>query len=442
MTNILLTANDAFLIGPISKVLGWIMDGIFNLLDLLNIPNIGLAIILFTIVVYILMLPLTIKQQKFSKLNAKMAPELQAIRDKYQNKKDNDSVMQMNAETQEVYAKYGVSPTGSCVQLLIQMPILLALYQVIYRIPAYVGKIGDAFGLLADKVIEKNLVETVKGFKEAAAYTKNFGINEKNAVIDVLNKMNSTDLINFANENGFANIVNEEGHFILSQLDANGEVVTKGLLDIYNNFLGLNIANSPSSLVSTAFATGAFGLAIAALAIPVLSAVTQWINVKLMPQQETDKNRKKSEMEDTMASSMKTMNMFMPIMSAFFCYSLPAGMGLYWVAGSVVRSIQQVIINKHIDKMDLQKVIEQNKAKSEKKMAKYKESQAKLQEYANMKTKSLNGTSNTYTEKAKQVTDTTSKESTSYTSTSNAKPGSLMAKANLVKEYNERNNKK
>ena len=388
------------------------------------------------------MLPLTIKQQKFSKLNAKMAPELQAIRDKYQNKKDNDSVMQMNAETQEVYAKYGVSPTGSCVQLLIQMPILLALYQVIYRIPAYVGKIGDAFGLLADKVIENNLVETVKGFKEAAAYTKNFGVNEKNAVIDVLNKMNSTDLINFASENGFANIVNEEGHFILSQLDANGEVVTKGLLDIYNNFLGLNIANSPSSLVSTAFATGAIGMAIAALAIPVLSAVTQWINVKLMPQQETDKNRKKSEMEDTMASSMKTMNMFMPIMSAFFCYSLPAGMGLYWVAGSVVRSIQQVIINKHIDKMDLQKVIEQNKEKSAKKMEKYKESQAKLQEYANMKTKSLNGTSNTYTEKAKQVADTTSKDSTSYTSTSNAKPGSLMAKANLVKEYNERNNKK
>ena len=113
------------------------MNGIFEVINFIGIPNIGLSIILFTIVVYLMMLPLTIKQQKFSKLSAKMNPELQAIQAKYKNRKDNESAMQMNAETQAVYAKYGVSPTGSCVQLLIQMPILLALYQVISKIPAY-----------------------------------------------------------------------------------------------------------------------------------------------------------------------------------------------------------------------------------------------------------------------------------------------------------------
>ncbi len=128
MSGILLTQNSTFIIGPVAKILGYIMEGIFFVLDKIGIPNIGLSIILFTVVMYMLLLPLTVKQQKFSKLSAKMNPELQAIQAKYKNKKDNDSMMVMNQETQEVYAKYGVSPTGSCVQLVIQMPILFALY--------------------------------------------------------------------------------------------------------------------------------------------------------------------------------------------------------------------------------------------------------------------------------------------------------------------------
>lgn len=435
MTGILLTKNSTFIISWVANLLGLIMEGIFNVLNLIGIPNIGLSIILFTIVVYLLMMPLTIKQQKFSKLSAKMNPELQAINEKYKNRNDNDSVMQRNAETQAVYAKYGVSPTGSCLQLLIQFPILLALYQVIYRMPAYVSKIGNAFGALADEIINKGLVDTVKGFTEAAAFTKNFGINERNAIIDVLNKMNSSDLLSFARENGFADL-QLNGHYILSQGSE------RGLIDIYNNFLGLNMANSPSSVVKTAIEAGAWGLVIAAIAIPVLSAVTQWINLKLMPQQEKSGN--KGDMADTMAASMKTMNMFMPIMSAIFCYTLPAGMGLYWIAGSVVRSIQQIVINKHIDKMDLDEIMEKNKEKSAKKLEKIKENQAKLQQYANMNTRGINNVQNkSYSQRAKEAVEKTSNiESASSTnSSSSAKPGSMMAKANMVKEFNERNNK-
>ena len=114
-----MTQYDGAILGPIAKVLGLLMEGIFKVLDLIGIPNIGLSIILFTILIYLLMLPLTIKQQKFSKLSAKMNPEIQAIQAKYKNRKDNESMMAMNEETNAVYAKYGVSPTGSCVQLLI-----------------------------------------------------------------------------------------------------------------------------------------------------------------------------------------------------------------------------------------------------------------------------------------------------------------------------------
>ena len=84
MQGILLTQDDGAILGPIAKILGVIMDIIFNFLDLIGIPNIGLSIILFTIVVYLLMLPMTIKQQKFSKLSAKMQPELQKITKKYE----------------------------------------------------------------------------------------------------------------------------------------------------------------------------------------------------------------------------------------------------------------------------------------------------------------------------------------------------------------------
>ena len=130
MDFILLTQSTG-LIGSVAKLLGYIMNAIFFVIDKIGLPNVGLAIILFTIVVNLLMLPLTIKQQKFSKLSAKMNPEIQAINEKYKNKKDQDSMMAKNQEIQTVYAKYGVSASGSCVQLIIQMPILFALYRVI-----------------------------------------------------------------------------------------------------------------------------------------------------------------------------------------------------------------------------------------------------------------------------------------------------------------------
>ena len=131
----------------------------------------------------------------------------------------------------------------------------------------------------------------------------------------------------------------------------------------------------------------------------------------------------------------------MPLMSAWLCFTLPTGMGLYWIAGAVVRIIQQIIINKHIDKMDLDKVIEKNKEKSAKKMAKYEANQARLQEYANMNTRKISGNAGrSYADKAKTATQKAENTSANV-NTSSAKPGSLMAKANMVKDYNERNNK-
>lgn len=430
MSGIILTQNQTFIIGPVAKLLGYIMEGIFFCLDKIGIPNIGLSIILFTIVIYLLMMPLTVKQQKFSKLNAKMNPELQAIQAKYKGKKDNDSMTRMQQETQAVYAKYGVSPTGSCLQLLIQMPILFALYRVIYAMPAYVGKIKEAFFPLVDKLIaETGSAEFIQTFKDSVMFNKQFS-NEaftsgnveyiRNTFIDVLNRASTSEWHSLAEK--FPSLTSD----ITNTVDT---------LETYNNFIGLNIGNSPSFIVKEAIASGAYLMVVAALAVPVLSAVTQWINTKLMPQMDSGNNS-----DNPMASSMKTMNMMMPIMSAVFCYTLPAGMGLYWIAGSVVRSIQQVLINKHIDKMDLDEVIKKNVEKRNKKLEKAGIDPKTINNYANMNTRNVAPKASSKSTLSQEEKDAAIRKSTEYYS-KNAKPGSIASKANMVKQYNEKNNK-
>lgn len=451
MTGIVLTQYDGFILGPIAKILGYLMEGIFFVLDLIGIPNIGLSIILFTIVIYLLLMPLTIKQQKFSKLSAKMNPELQAIQAKYKNKKDNESMMAMNAETQAVYAKYGVSPSGSCIQLLIQMPILFALYRVIYAMPAYVGKIGDTFRVLANKIISVDNAEFLQnsGSESIAKIVTMYGKsitegNMQNGIIDVLNKLTSTDMKLIADHYDLSSL-QYQGEYIISQLNAGGEVVTRGLIDRYNNFLGINIGNSPSFMVSEAWnAAGGVQwlMIIVALIIPVLSAVTQWINTKLMPQADTSNQ---NDQQNSMAQSMKMMNTMMPIMSAFFCFTLPAGMGLYWIAGSVVRSIQQIVINRHIDKMDIDALIKKNVDKKNKKLEKAGIDPKTLNRNATLNTKNVNTSKPSMSSKAQVGSsqsdrDEAIKKSTEYYN-KNAKPGSLAAKANMVRQYNEKNNK-
>ena len=328
-----------------------------------------------------------------------------------------------------VYDKYGVSPMGSCGQMLIQMPILFALYRVIYAMPAYVTKIKDAFYPLVEKLRgDAAAVEYVKGLQNSMMYTKQFN-NElftggnvqyiENTMIDCLNRASTAEW----------NGLSEQ----FSSLSADVSMTLEKLNE-YNNFLGLNMANSPSFTMKDAFSTGNYLLVVGALLIPLLAAFTQWMNTKLMPQANANSG---NETADSMAQSMKMMNTMMPIMSAFFCFTLPAGMGLYWIAGAVVRSIQQVMINRHIDKMDINDVIKKNEAKAAKKIERMKASYDNVSNYAAMKTKGVN-------DKASYVNTANKEEALKKANdyySKNAKPGSIAAKANMVKEYNEKNSR-
>ena len=404
------------------------MNGIFYVLNMIGLPNIGLAIIIMTILIYMAMLPLTIKQQKFSKLQRKMQPELNKINKKYEGRKDPESMERQQAEIKEVYVKYGVSATGSCVQLIIQMPILLALYRVFYNIPAYVPMVKQVFFPLVDKLIAADPTGSyLQGTNAARYFTKQFenesfvsGVTEyvQNTFIDVLNKFNSADWTALSE------------HFTDLQNDISTTVTN---LTRYNNFLGLNMANSPSSLFKEALSSKTYALCIIALIIPVLAAVTQYLNVALMPQAENN------DSSDQMAQQMKTMNIMMPLMSAFFCWTLPNGMGIYWIAGAVIRCIQQVVINKQIDKMDIDAMVEKNLEKMKEKEAKEgkkdknRVSSSTMNTYSSMNTRRMKDRSSTNVstdseKKAQQARQTNGKK---------YKAGSLAAKANMVSSFND-----
>ena len=141
----LASCTNFFLIRWIANILGFIMNLFYIVIDKFGIGKISICIIVFTIIVKLVMLPINIKQQKTMKLNSVIMPEIQAIQKKYANKKDNDSMMKQQAELNAVYQKYGTSPTGGCLPMLIQFPILLALYAVMACLPNYINEIQGMY---------------------------------------------------------------------------------------------------------------------------------------------------------------------------------------------------------------------------------------------------------------------------------------------------------
>ena len=419
---ILATKSGTPIIGQIAVVMGWIMNAIYKVLDMVGIQNLGLCIIIFSILIYLCMTPLQIKQQKFSKLSAIMQPEIQKIQKKYQGKKDQDSMMKMQEETQAVYQKYGVSATGSCVQLAIQLPILYALYQVIQNIPAYVGSVYNVFNGVCTKIL------AVDGFTDII---NNFiADNKMTRVRQVTDNADSiVDFLYALSPSQWKSLQD------ISQFSGFSDQISKTASEIQKmqTFGVLNIADQPLSYIKT----GSLILIIAALAIPLLSWATQMLNLKLMPQAATQNGNNDN---NAMASSMKTMNTVMPLMSAFFCFTFPVGLGIYWIASSVVRSIQQLLINRHLNKMNIDDLVNENMKKMEAKRAKEGLPPQKITNQAHQSAKNINKV-----EKGMSGTDEANrakKVEEAYKNASHAKAGSITAKANLVRDFEERNKKK
>ena len=352
----LLTAANWPIVGQLCWILGKVMNFIYNFLDKC-LPSdsglVGLSIILYTIFVYTLLLPLTIKQQRTSKMSSVMNPENQAIQKKYKYKKDQASMMKQQEEIQLVYEKNGTSMSAGCLPLQIKKPQFIALYPELYNIQKYVPEIKTA-----PKAV--------------------------------------------------------------------------------NVFLTLpDLTISPMQMIKNSGSYGfpAIMIIITAILLPVLSGLTQYGSIKLsqaISGQQLDK-------DNPMASTMNTMNITMPLFSVFMVFSLPTGIGLYWIVSAVVRCVQQVFINKHLSKISVEEILEQNKEKAEEKRVKRGEKNERIAAMAQMNTKNMNNQN----QKKRQSTSNLSekereaKVENAHKKAENAKKGSLASKANMVKKFNE-----
>lgn len=407
---------------PIIKQLAWlmgkVMNAIYNVLDAVGIQNIGICIIVFTIVVYTLMIPLTIKQQKWSKLSAVMSPEMQKIQKKYANKKDQASMLKQQEELNILYEKYGTSPTGGCLPMLIQMPLLFSFYPVIQNIPKYVDGVKDVYMPVVNQIMAtdgyQKIMETIGSVSPVLVNPEKFDYTQADTLVNVLYRFQDATWATLVDK-----IPSLEG--IVSETTA-----TMGHL---NSFLGINIGETPFTLLMASLTTFSIAGIIMAVIIPVLAGLTQFISVKLQPTQQTDQN-------NAMANQMKMMTYTMPLFSVFLGFTLPAGLGLYWAISAAVRCVQQLGINKYLNAKGVDKLIEENQKKAAEKREKKGTSAREINKMAMTSTRNVEPVKKfamTEAERQKKL-----EQAAKYNK--NAKAGSLASKANMVSRYNSGKN--
>ena len=423
-------AND--FLSPITKIFGLLMNLIYDGLSAVGLGNIGIAIIIFTIITRLILHPMTVKQQKASKIMQFIQPEIRAIQKKYEGKTDQMSMLQQQQEMKDVYEKYGTSMTGGCVQLLIQLPIILALYRVIMNIPAYVGIIKQYYLNIVDAIGGVDAIAKIEEFVKSnklqniANQVQNFGVSadkiisveeQKNLIIDFLYKLNP-----------------QQFHSLLQEFSENINVITENFdkINHANTFLGLNLATAPN----------AYGLTLNPyLLIPVLAFLSQYLATKFM-QSSTTPVANNDETSNQMNQTMKTMNIMMPLMSAYFCYNFATGIGLYWIVSAVLMTIQQIFVQKQLNSLDIDKLISQNIEKANKKREKKGLKPIDIEKTISKVKKMDEIVEKKEEELSKRIEGKEEKEKAAdkyYFENENR--DSLFSKANMVAKFNEKQNK-
>lgn len=326
------------IISPIAVVFGYLISWLFDILTAIGIGNVGLAIILLTVIVKIAMFPLLKAQLKQSKISRYMAPEMRAIRAKYRGRRDEVSLTKQNMEIKALYEKYGISQTGGCLQLVIQMPILFALYNVIRNIPKYIGSI--------------NIL--LKGVLTGGAVAG--GIMADPNYVDIMNGINNT--IDWSNVdtavNGLNAFSSDQWSQLAASFPAHSDLITSSadtLLGM-NNFLGLNISLNPNQMLGWY------------ILVPICSAAASLLSAWLA--------RPASTGDSTTDKSQMIMMFIAPAMSGFIAFTVPAGLGIYWISTSLIQAAMSVLINRHYDKIGAEEIIRRAAEKREKKLGKKK----------------------------------------------------------------------
>lgn len=398
------------------------MEFIYDITNsVFGIENIGLAIIVFTILVNVAMIPLLLKQQKSMKINGIIQPEIQNIQKKYKGKTDQKSQIRMQAETQAVYDKYGASMTGGCLTSFISLPIMLGLYRIILNMPAYIRSFQVYFTNVATQIqMQDGFVGKLEELAKAKAIKGD--LTQTNYLVDLMYKFSG-----------------EDWESLKGIFPAITDVITENAAKISEvlSFGPINLMESPGFRLSWA------------ILIPILAGLTQWISTKMM----TPANNNRNNEEDPMGASMKMMNTMFPLMSVFFCFTFPAYIGIYWVANSASRIPIQFFINKRVAKEDVNEIVRQNIEKKNKKRAKkglpplsektVEKNIEDLEKKYQMTGSAAPASSRYGTSSMKSRADAGKQvNNTEFYNSRAAKPGSMAAKAGMVKEYNERTKNK
>jgi membrane protein insertase, YidC/Oxa1 family, C-terminal domain len=445
----ILTKATGIIMGPISTLMGWIFNFIYNLFYGLNIYSVGFSIIVFTIIVRILIFPLSLKMTRSSKVQQFLQPEFNKITKKYKGKKDQESMFNQQREMAELRSKYGLKTSSGCLTTLIQFPIMISLYNVINNAPAYVTKIRAMYQPIADAIfgsenghtlLQEFITNNSKSFSRVVSIAKSglpdfstvtdaaseVGKNALNTIIDVLAKCNDT-LFSQLGEKFSSNP--EVGQAI-----ANNE----GVINQVNNFFGINLSEAPGLRLTWA------------LTIPIASFIFQYLSMKVMPIQKTG-----DEQQDQMAETMRKSMMFMPLMSFGFTIIAPAGLGLYWATSALVGMIITILTNKYYEKADMEKIVAKMQEKAEAKLAKkggkksfmermmdnaYGKSESEAAEHARGMNKYGSTSLKNYTSPTAYKNENQSSDSEDRTDTGKKyKAGSISARANSVRDYNNKN---
>lgn len=307
----------------ITRPMGFIIEHIYNL-----VANYGLAIIIFTIIIKMILIPLNIRSQKAMRKQQKVQPVIAELQKKYANDQE-----KLQREMMKIYKENNISMAGGCLPMLIQFPILIGLYQVIQRPLSYL--IGVDWGDLTNAA--NPVVVEVLRLRDAMV---NLGYNlgsYAEAGVDMIKKSGQIQL------SKWAEVVGTNGSVL--------EGVNGGTHPwvINFNFFGLDLANAPSAAFSKIMALDFSDWSIIALlAIPILAVVASIISMKVTQAQS---GQNKANAENNQAAQMsKTMNLMMPVMTGFFTITLPAGLGLYWIISSAVQIIQQLALNFYLNK--------------------------------------------------------------------------------------------
>lgn len=263
--------------------------------------NYGWALLIFTIVVNLALMPLNFKQQKSTIAMQKIQPKMTEIQKKYQYDQEKQS-----QEMMKLYKEYNINPLSGCLPMLIQLPIILILYQAVLKPLTYM--FGPSQGFTPEVI--NSLLDTGKTIlgKASISEMQLFGI-----------------------------------------VDKLGDLWPAGAEVINFNFFGLPLEQ-----------TASFSTPSVLWIIPILCGVTTYVSTMITTKLASSGKDKTAD--DPTANSMKTMQTFMPIMTAFIAFSLPAALGFYWTVGNIVRMLQQIYMNFHMKKLaeaELENEVEQ-----------------------------------------------------------------------------------